>query len=431
MPVDVVVHRLRDRDERHAALVQGRRERQGVVAADRHQVVEPQRARCCPGRRGVRSYTPRRLPVGDGRPGRARRGRAAGPHLARVRARRVEHRAAGPVDRPGVDPVERPDVLRVELGPGSLVGQALPAAADAEDLVAELGRAVDDALDDRVEAGDVAAAGEDADPSRCSHGGSDAGIRPGPAGSRWIPGACGPNAHAPVRTRVAQSYRGPVVMIRRMNYELFMGEAIAEARQAARAGSAPIGAVAVLDDAMVARDHDRVDGVERPHRARRPRYAPRGRRASSGTRGSPTSTIFTTHEPCAMCVGALLETRRRGARLRRSRTRSRRRRQRLQLARTRARRTSSRSSRASARPRPAALDASGRRLSRRSAVAGADRDPLVSSARGEVSEWLMVPLSKSGVRKHRGFESHPLRHSDLRTTRRDRRRVVSFRGEVA
>jgi hypothetical protein len=31
--------------------------------------------------------------------------------------------------------------------------------------------------------------------------------------------------------------------------------------------------------------------------------------------------------------------------------------------------------------------------------------------RGEVSEWLMVPLSKSGVRKHRGFESHPLRHS--------------------
>ena len=29
---------------------------------------------------------------------------------------------------------------------------------------------------------------------------------------------------------------------------------------------------------------------------------------------------------------------------------------------------------------------------------------------GEVSEWLMVPLSKSGLRKQRGFESHPLRH---------------------
>ena len=31
--------------------------------------------------------------------------------------------------------------------------------------------------------------------------------------------------------------------------------------------------------------------------------------------------------------------------------------------------------------------------------------------RGEVSEWLMVPLSKSGVRKHRGFESRPLRQN--------------------
>src|SRR2546428_13285130 len=30
---------------------------------------------------------------------------------------------------------------------------------------------------------------------------------------------------------------------------------------------------------------------------------------------------------------------------------------------------------------------------------------------GEVSEWLMVPLSKSGRRKPRGFESHPLRQS--------------------
>ena len=30
---------------------------------------------------------------------------------------------------------------------------------------------------------------------------------------------------------------------------------------------------------------------------------------------------------------------------------------------------------------------------------------------GEVSEWLKVPLSKSGVvMSHRGFESHPLRH---------------------
>ena len=35
---------------------------------------------------------------------------------------------------------------------------------------------------------------------------------------------------------------------------------------------------------------------------------------------------------------------------------------------------------------------------------------LIHFADGEVSEWLMVPLSKSGVvMSHRGFESHPLR----------------------
>ena len=53
---------------------------------------------------------------------------------------------------------------------------------------------------------------------------------------------------------------------------------------------------------------------------------------------------------------------------------------------------------------------------------------------GEVSEWLKVPLSKSGVRKHRGFESHPLRHSDPDPTARcahqpGPRRTA--RGEVA
>src|SRR5947207_9801929 len=37
---------------------------------------------------------------------------------------------------------------------------------------------------------------------------------------------------------------------------------------------------------------------------------------------------------------------------------------------------------------------------------------------GEVSEWLMVPLSKSGRRKPRGFESRPLRPV-LRSARAD------------
>ena len=51
--------------------------------------------------------------------------------------------------------------------------------------------------------------------------------------------------------------------------------------------------------------------------------------------------------------------------------------------------------------------ASGPRGAARSGVSGLGFGIL---PRGEVSEWLMVPLSKSGVRKHRGFESRPLRH---------------------
>ena len=43
-----------------------------------------------------------------------------------------------------------------------------------------------------------------------------------------------------------------------MNYELFMAEAIAEARRGGEEGEVPVGAVAVLDDAMIARDHDRI-----------------------------------------------------------------------------------------------------------------------------------------------------------------------------
>jgi tRNA(adenine34) deaminase len=80
-----------------------------------------------------------------------------------------------------------------------------------------------------------------------------------------------------------------------MNYELYMAEAIAEARRGGEEGNEPIGAVAVIDDAMIARDHDR-----------------------SAVHDDPTAhavlltlqvTIFTTHEPCAMCTGALVECR--------------------------------------------------------------------------------------------------------------------------
>ena len=49
-----------------------------------------------------------------------------------------------------------------------------------------------------------------------------------------------------------------------MNYELFMGEALAEAKLALDKGERPVAAVAVVDEAMVARGHDRVQETDDP-----------------------------------------------------------------------------------------------------------------------------------------------------------------------
>jgi len=87
-----------------------------------------------------------------------------------------------------------------------------------------------------------------------------------------------------------------------------MAEAISEARRGADDGETPIGAVAVLDDAMIGREHDR----------RRQSHDPTAHAVVSAVRAAARKleghrlsevTIFTTHEPCAMCVGALVEAR--------------------------------------------------------------------------------------------------------------------------
>lgn len=93
-----------------------------------------------------------------------------------------------------------------------------------------------------------------------------------------------------------------------MNYELYMAEAIAEARRGRDQGEEPIGAVAVLDDAMVARDHDRsVLSVDPTAHAVVLTLQATARKL--GLRRLSEVTIFTTHEPCPMCAGALVEAR--------------------------------------------------------------------------------------------------------------------------
>ena len=91
-----------------------------------------------------------------------------------------------------------------------------------------------------------------------------------------------------------------------MNYELFMGEALAEARLAAARGAPSVGAVAVLNEAMVARGSNRVgDGADPTAHA--VMIALREAARKLGTPRLSDVTIFTTLEPCPMCVGALLE----------------------------------------------------------------------------------------------------------------------------
>ncbi|MBA2314722.1 MAG: nucleoside deaminase [Chloroflexi bacterium] len=92
-----------------------------------------------------------------------------------------------------------------------------------------------------------------------------------------------------------------------MNYELFMGEALAEARAALARGERPIAAVAVVDEAMVARAQDRVLETADPT-AHAVMGALREAARRLGRERLANATIFTTLEPCAMCVGALLES---------------------------------------------------------------------------------------------------------------------------
>ena len=92
-----------------------------------------------------------------------------------------------------------------------------------------------------------------------------------------------------------------------MNYELFMGEALAEARSAMERGERPNAAVAVVDEAMVVRAHDRVIESNDPT-AHAVVVVLRETARKLGRERLADATIFTTVEPCVMCVGALLES---------------------------------------------------------------------------------------------------------------------------
>jgi tRNA(adenine34) deaminase len=92
----------------------------------------------------------------------------------------------------------------------------------------------------------------------------------------------------------------------RVNYELYMRAAMGEAAAAAAAGERADGAVAALGEAMVAHGREQVVTTGDPT-AHAVLVAIRESARRLGRPSLQGLTMFAVVEPCAMCVGALLQ----------------------------------------------------------------------------------------------------------------------------
>ena len=90
--------------------------------------------------------------------------------------------------------------------------------------------------------------------------------------------------------------------------ELFMREALAEARAAAAGGEVPIGAVAVFSGQIVARGQNRVLRDCDPT-AHAEIVALRAAAQAVGNYRLTDCELYVTLEPCAMCAGAMIHAR--------------------------------------------------------------------------------------------------------------------------
>ena len=88
----------------------------------------------------------------------------------------------------------------------------------------------------------------------------------------------------------------------------FMGEALAEAQEAANLGDVPIGAVVVREGQIVARAHNRREQMRDPTAHAEIDALRQAARALGGWRLSGC-TLYVTLEPCVMCAGALVQAR--------------------------------------------------------------------------------------------------------------------------
>ena len=90
--------------------------------------------------------------------------------------------------------------------------------------------------------------------------------------------------------------------------ESYMREALAEAVRAREAGEVPIGAVVVAGGRIVSHGHNETIGACDPT-AHAEILALRRAAKALGAHRIPEAEIYVTLEPCAMCVGALVQAR--------------------------------------------------------------------------------------------------------------------------
>jgi tRNA(adenine34) deaminase len=90
--------------------------------------------------------------------------------------------------------------------------------------------------------------------------------------------------------------------------ERFMRAALEQAREAARQNEVPVGAVVVLNDAIVGAGFNQPIGTQDPT-AHAEIVALRAAARHVGNYRLTGSTLYVTIEPCQMCVGAMVHAR--------------------------------------------------------------------------------------------------------------------------
>lgn len=92
------------------------------------------------------------------------------------------------------------------------------------------------------------------------------------------------------------------------NHEYFMRQAIKEAEKAADINEVPVGAVIVYDNRIIARAHNQREMLKDPTAHAEMIAITQGAEYLQNWRLTG-STIYVTLEPCAMCAGALVQSR--------------------------------------------------------------------------------------------------------------------------